>query len=108
MITGLRRSRGDCLETEEVGGEKEFEETRSSERFLISTLSSAWTDLGLGIGITLAGEVRRMESWRGELLRLRGVVGGPESEGGGPGFVNVDRSENPDTLWPSLTRVVRL
>ena len=62
MITGLRRSRGDCLETEEVGGEKEFEETRSSERFLISTLSSAWTDLGLGIGITLAGEVRRMES----------------------------------------------
>ena len=62
VITGLRRSRGDCLETEEVGGEKEFEETRSSERFLISTLSSAWTDLGLGIGVTLAGEVRRMES----------------------------------------------
>ena len=46
-----------------MGGEKEFEETRSSERFLVSTLSSVWTDLGLGMGITLAGEARRMESF---------------------------------------------
>ena len=45
-----------------MGGEKELEETRSSERFLVSTLSSVWTDLGLGMGITLAGEARRMES----------------------------------------------
>ena len=54
VITGLLRGRGDCLDTEGVGGEKEqedrvsgkrvddakVEETRSSDRFLAGSLST--------------------------------------------------------------------